>query len=154
MQIDSMRRLIAAAFGLGWIPGRLRGSDDGAGTLGALAAIPIALATEPLGLGWQLVALVSLTAIGWWASGAAAEGEDPGWIVIDEVAGAFLGVMTLTGWPFVIGWLVARIGDITKRFPLVRQAEEIGGPVGIMADDLVAGVWGLAAGLVTAAVIG
>ena len=146
-----MRRSIASAFGLGTIPHRLRGSDDGAGTLGALLAIPIALATHPLGIGWQIAALAVITLGGWWAAGVADQGEDPGWVVIDEVAGALLGVIGLTGLPFAIGWIVARIADITKRFPLVRAAERLPGATGIMADDLVAGAWGLAAGLAAAA---
>jgi phosphatidylglycerophosphatase A len=154
MDSEPLRRFVAAGLGVGWIPDRIRGSDDGAGTLGALLAIPLAVATQSLGVGVQVAVLAALCLVGWWASGSAAEGEDPGWIVIDEVAGAFLAMMTLSGWPLVIGWLVARIGDITKRFPLVARAEGLSGPTGIMADDLVAGVWGLAAGLVAVALIG
>ncbi len=146
--MTSIRRFLAAGLGVGWIPGKIRGSDDGAGTFGAALAIPLALYTEPLGTSIQLATLLGVSAVGMWAAGVASEGEDPGWIVIDEVAGAFLGVLTLTGWPFVIGWIVARVGDITKRFPFVKWAEDIGGPVGIMADDLVAGIWGLLAGLI------
>lgn len=143
-----IRRFIAAGLGVGWIPGRIRGSDEGAGTFGAALAIPMALATQPLGVAVQVAVLIGVSIVGLWAAGAAADGEDPGWIVIDEVAGAFLGVLSLTGWPFIIGWIVARVADITKRFPFVKKAENLGGPVGIMADDLVAGVWGLAAGSV------
>ncbi len=108
----------------------------------------MAVITQPLGPGVQVAVLIGVSIAGLWAAGAAADGEDPGWIVIDEVAGAFLGVLSLTGWPFVIGWIVARVGDVTKRFPFVKRAESLGGPIGIMADDLVAGVWGLAAGSV------
>ncbi len=143
-----LRRLIAAGLGVGWIPRRIRGSDEGAGTFGAALAIPMAVITQPLGPGVQVAVLIGVSIAGLWAAGAAADGEDPGWIVIDEVAGAFLGVLSLTGWPFVIGWIVARVGDVTKRFPFVKRAESLGGPIGIMADDLVAGVWGLAAGSV------
>ncbi len=143
-----LRRLIAAGLGVGWIPRRIRGSDEGAGTFGAALAIPMAVITQPLGPGVQVAVLIGVSIAGLWAAGATADGEDPGWIVIDEVAGAFLGVLSLTGWPFVIGWIVARVGDVTKRFPFVKRAESLGGPIGIMADDLVAGVWGLAAGSV------
>ncbi len=143
-----LRRLIASGLGVGWIPRRIRGSDEGAGTFGAALAIPMAVITQPLGPGVQVAVLIGVSIAGLWAAGAAADGEDPGWIVIDEVAGAFLGVLSLTGWPFVIGWIVARVGDVTKRFPFVKRAENLGGPIGIMADDLVAGVWGLAAGSV------
>ena len=143
-----MRRLLASSFGLGLIPGRLRGSDDGAGTFGAALAIPLALAIDSPWVEASAVVLVAV--IGLWAAAPFALG-DPGWVVIDETAGAWLGVIGLAGWPFAIGWLVARIADITKWPPGVRAAESLPGAWGVMADDLVAGAYGLAAGLVITA---
>ena len=143
-----MRRLVASSFGLGLIPGRIRGSDDGAGTFGAVLAIPLALVVSN---GWIEAGLVvGVAAIGLWAATPFASG-DPGWVVIDETAGAWLGVVGLGGWRFVVGWLVARVADITKWPPGVKAAERLPGPWGVMADDLVAGAYGLTAGwLVTA----
>ena len=138
-----MRRLLASSFGLGLIPRRIRGSDAGAGTFGAALAIPLALAVDSVWLEISLVAVVA--AAGIWAARPFASG-DPGWIVIDETAGAWLGVIGLGGWPFVIGWLVARVADITKWPPGVGAAERLPGAWGVMADDLVAGLYGLAAG--------
>jgi phosphatidylglycerophosphatase A len=138
-----MRRILASSLGLGLIPRRWRGSDDGAGTLGAALAIPLALT---VGNGWLELMLVALvTIVGLWAAHPFAAG-DPGWIVIDETAGAWLGVIGLGGWPFVIGWLVTRAADITKFPPGVGAAERFPGTWGVMADDLVAGLYGLAAG--------
>jgi phosphatidylglycerophosphatase A len=138
-----MRRILASSLGLGLIPGRLRGSDAGAGTFGAALAIPCALAVGELWLELAFVALI--TVVGVWASRPFAAG-DPGWVVIDETAGAWLGVAGLGGWPFVAGWLVARLADITKWPPGVGAAERLPGPWGVMADDLVAGLYGLTAG--------
>ncbi len=138
-----MRRILASSLGLGLILRRVRGSDDGAGTLGAALAIPLALAVEN---GWlELGLLFLLASIGIWAAHPFATG-DPGWIVIDETAGAWLGVIGLAGWPFVVGWLVARAADITKWPPGVKAAERLPGAWGVMADDIVAGLYGLAAG--------
>ncbi|NNF87568.1 MAG: phosphatidylglycerophosphatase A [Acidimicrobiia bacterium] len=138
-----MRRLLASSFGLGLIPRRIRGSDAGAGTFGAALAIPLAIAVDSAWLEISLVAVVAVAGI--WAARPFASG-DPGWIVIDETAGAWLGVIGLGGWPFVIGWLVARVADITKWPPGVGAAERLPGAWGVMADDLVAGLYGLAAG--------
>ncbi|RZV41293.1 MAG: phosphatidylglycerophosphatase A [Acidimicrobiia bacterium] len=138
-----MRRLLASSFGLGLIPRRIRGSDAGAGTFGAALAIPLAIAVDSAWLEISLVAVVAVAGI--WAARPFASG-DPGWIVIDETAGAWLGVIGLGGWPFVIGWLVARVADITKWPPGVGAAEPLPGAWGVMAADLVAGLYGLAAG--------
>lgn len=138
-----MRRILASSFGLGLIPRRLRGSDQGAGTFGAALAIPCALA---VGNGWLELALVTgVAAAGVWAARPFASG-DPGWVVIDETAGAWLAVAGLGGWPFVAAWTIARVADITKWPPGVRAAERLPGAWGVMADDLVAGLYGLAAG--------
>lgn len=138
-----MRRIVASSLGLGLIPGRLFGSDNGAGTFGAGLAIPLAMLIEN---GWVELALVAtVTGVGLWASHPFARG-DPGWIVVDETAGAWLAVIGLAGWPFVVAWLVARAADITKWPPGVKQAERLPGAWGVMADDLVAGLYGLTAG--------
>ena len=143
-----MRRLVASSLGLGFIPRRIRGSDAGAGTVGAGLAIPIALLVEPAWIDGLLVA--AMVALGFWAAAPFAEG-DPGWVVIDETAGAGLAMIGTGGWPLAVGWLVFRIADISKAFPGVRRAEELHGVQGLMADDLVAGLYGLAAaGLATA----
>ncbi len=138
-----MQRAIASSLGLGLIPGKLRGSDAGAGTFGAALAIPLALVISNPAL--ELALVVGVIVIGLWAASPFAEG-DPGWVVIDETAGAWLAMVGLGGWPLVVGWLVARFADITKLPPGVGAAERLPGAVGVMADDLVAGLYGLAVG--------
>ena len=57
-----------------------------------------------------------------------------------------LALIGLTGWPWLIAALVARAADIWKVLPGVRRAEGLPGEIGITADDLVAGLYGLAVG--------
>ena len=146
-----MHRLIASSLGIGLILGKLRGSDAGAGTLGALAAIPLWLAVRTAGVGLEVLWVVVLGGAGLGAAAPFADGgRDPGWIVIDETAGASLAMVGLGGWAAVVGWMVARALDIWKFAPGVPQAERLPGSWGIMADDLVAGAYGLVAGWIAA----
>lgn len=142
-----MQRLIAAGFGVGLIPRWLWGSDNGAGTFGAaLAALAgWALWSAP----WWIdlaVALVAIAVSLWAASPFAADHADPGWVVIDEIAGTLIALVGLTGVGWFIALVVARLGDIFKVLPGVPQAERLPGAVGITADDVVAGLYGLALG--------
>jgi phosphatidylglycerophosphatase A len=84
---------------------------------------------------------------------AAAEG-DAGWIVIDEAAGTFVSTIGLLGWPAVLGFVLFRLVDITKRpFPGVHQADSMPGATGIVLDDVVAGLWALVLAHLTNAVV-
>jgi phosphatidylglycerophosphatase A len=139
-------RLIASFFGSGLLLGRLRGSDRGSGTVGALVALVAALVLAR----WQaqLVALLAVTVGGWLSIRPfTASGTDPGWVVVDEAAGAHLATVGLHPLPALVAWLVFRLADVFKRaFPGVAAAESLPGATGVMADDLVAGLYGLAAG--------
>ena len=144
-----MRRFIAAGFGVGLIPRRIWGSDNGAGTFGAVLAGIIALVLMPLGIWIHVAATIVVIGLSLWSPDPfLAKDKDPGWITIDEVAGAMLAVTGLVGWPWAIAWVIARLADIFKVLPGVPQAEGLPGAVGITADDLVAGLYGLAAGWV------
>ncbi|MCL1599778.1 MAG: phosphatidylglycerophosphatase A [Actinomycetia bacterium] len=142
-----MHRFIASGFGVGLIPSKLWGSDNGAGTFGAVLAAGLSL----LMWGWPWWAHVGVfvvfLALSLWTSRPFADDHaDPGWIVIDEMAGTFVAVIGLTGWPWLVAVVVARLGDIFKVLPGVPQAEDLPGAVGITMDDVIAGVYGLAAG--------
>lgn len=142
-----MHRFIASGFGVGLIPSKLWGSDNGAGTFGAVLAAGLSL----LMWGWPWWAHVGVfvvfLALSLWTSRPFADDHaDPGWIVIDEMAGTFVAVIGLTGWPWLVAVVVARLGDIFKVLPGVPQAEDLPGAVGITMDDVIAGIYGLAAG--------
>lgn len=147
-----MHRFVASGFFVGLIPSRIWGSDSGAGTFGAgLAAL--------LGLVWwrqpwwiHVAVFVLFLALSLWSARPfAGDHDDPGWIVIDEMAGTFVAVIGLAGWPWLVAVVVARLADIFKVLPGVRAAERLPGAVGITMDDVVAGCYGLAAGWIVAA---
>ncbi len=123
------------------------GSDNGAGTFGAVVGGVIGIVSWLTPWWSGLLLAVAAVIVSVWASApAAAAGEDPGWIVSDEVAGALVAVIGLSGLAWIVAWTVARLADIFKVMPGVRAAESLSAPLGITADDVVAGLYGLAAG--------
>ena len=149
-----MSKLIAT-FGLvGMIP-------FAPGTFGSLAALPFGWAfavwTGPVGL---LCAAIVVFFAGLWATGvetAGAANHDPSEIVIDEVAGQFLSLLPMAfgavltgsvGATMVAGFILFRLFDILKPFP-VSWADNMNSPMGVMLDDVLAGLlaalclWGL-----------
>lgn len=152
-----MARVVASFFGIGLIIGRWRGSDSGSGTLAGAVALGIAVAVNAQ-WGWQgiLVGAIALTLAGLWASHRlAGEYGDAGWIVIDEAAGSFIAIVGLTTFPVMLAaFAVFRLADIVKRgFPGVLRGERLPGAFGIMGDDVVAGLYGLAVGHLIQAII-
>ena len=147
-----MARLVASFFGSGLILGRLRGSHRGSGTVGGALALAIALLVPPVY--GRLTALGGAIVLGIWSINALKLGDDdPGWVVIDEAAGTFLATIGLATPAAIVGWVIFRFADIAKKaFPGVAAAESVSG--GIMADDLVAGLYGLAAGWAVQLIIG
>ena len=70
--------------------------------------------------------------------------RDPGQIVIDEIAGL---MVTFAGLPFnlktvLAGFIIFRVFDILKPFPIRMLERRIGGGSGIVLDDVLAGVYG------------
>lgn len=127
----------------------------GSGTVGALFALPVALLVgEWFGWQGQLIAAVVVVLASLWSARPFVESEgDPGWICVDEAGGVFIAVMGLAVWPgAVIAWFAFRAADIFKDFaPGVARAEDLPGAVGVTADDVVAGLYGLAVGHVVQA---
>ena len=122
--------------------------------MGGLVALAPALLLARVGWVAQLAAAVVVTVVSVWASHQFAEEGDPGWVVVDEAAGTFLATIGVALVPALIGFVVFRIADITKRFPLVRRAEDLPGGLGITADDVVAGLWGLGAAWIAQTILG
>lgn len=145
-----MSRVVASFFGSGLILCRFRGKDSGSGTVGGLAAAIVAfLVGRAAGWPWVAALLGASVAAGTWAIRSLYDDTgDAGWIVVDEAAGAFLSLVGIVEWPAaLVAFGVFRLADIFKRFfPGVQRAEDVPGPVGVMADDLVAGLYGLLAG--------
>lgn len=116
------------------------------GTVGSAVGIVVYLVTRHWAWPAQLALIIVITVVGIWAADVTAKAlnrEDPGPVVIDEVAGQLV-TLFMTGaglYGAIIGFFVFRIFDIIKPWP-ARQLEDLPGGVGIMADDLMAGVYG------------
>ena len=96
---------------------------------------------------WLTIALLAVILIGTWAADVAEralEVKDPGAIVVDEVAGMTLSVLLvpLTPTTLVAGFVLFRIFDVAKPFP-ANVAQRLPGGLGVMLDDLVAGLYAL-----------
>ena len=133
---------IATCAGIGRVP-------FAPGTFGTVPGVLLAYALHRLGNPLVEIATIAVVAIvGVWAASEAERHYaliDPGPVVIDEVLGmlvtvAFLPV-GLVG--LVVGFLVFRVCDIVKPFP-ARRLEKLPGGFGVMGDDFMAGLWGLA----------
>jgi phosphatidylglycerophosphatase A len=134
--------IYASALYIGYIPGM-------PGTYGSLATVLVYFAVYHFSgrilpaLHLSAVCLISLAGVLASAEVSRSTGkEDPSFVVIDEVAGQlltflFLPVSVLN---LVLGFMLFRVFDIWKPFP-IWKLESLGNGVGIMADDLLAGVY-------------
>lgn len=115
------------------------------GTAGTLAAIPLYLLLAPLDP-WLYGAIVLvLLPISFWSAGEAEKifgTKDSKQIVIDEILGYLVTMfMAPAGWAYVVaGFFLFRFFDITKIYP-ANRFEELGGGIGIVMDDIMAGVY-------------
>lgn len=119
------------------------------GTWGSLAALPFAYALALLGGPWLLAgAAVLIFAIGIWASEVYATRhglEDPGAVVVDEVAGQWLTLVpvALHLEYYLLAFLLFRFFDIVKPWPVSWADRKLKGGFGIMADDVIAALYAL-----------
>jgi len=133
-----LAKITGSAFGLGY-------ASFAPGTVGsagaALAYFFIPALHNPLVL---MPIILATIALGVWASGVMEEeyGEDPSQAVIDEVAGQWLALAFLPVTPFVVllGFIFFRLFDILKPGP-VDSLQNLPGGWGIMADDVLAGIF-------------
>jgi len=116
------------------------------GTVGAAAAIPFFLLLRRADSAWLEIAVcAAIVAAGAWSARlteAALGVEDPGPVVIDEVVGMFVSLLFLPAtWPVIAAaFLAFRVFDIVKPWPAGRL-EHVPGGWGVMADDVMAGVY-------------
>jgi phosphatidylglycerophosphatase A len=142
--------LLSTACGAGlspWAPG----------TMGTLVALPVWWwLLAPLALPAYLLVLVSTVLLGWWVSARTIslvgldasdhEQADDGAIVIDEVAGVWLALMLAphSWWAMLAGFVLFRLFDIAKPWPVSWADRRLPGAWGVMADDLIAGLQAMA----------
>jgi phosphatidylglycerophosphatase A len=142
--------IVGTVFGVGYI-------RPAPGTWGSLVALPWAWLLHVLG-GFPILLLGVIAAFlkGWWATSKMTEGSDdhdPSEIVIDEVVGQWIALLPLSYaawsndipvhvmWP---GWIAAfalfRLFDIWKPW-IIGWADRRGDALGVMLDDVIAGVF-------------
>lgn len=118
------------------------------GTFGSLVGLGLFLL-----LGWLPLQVLGVVVITWAGIWAASRTErilrlkDPGKVVVDEVAGQMIAMLPLSvfavssrGLWIMVSFTLFRLFDIFKPYP-ARKFEGLRGGWGIMADDLVAGVY-------------
>lgn len=134
--------LIATWFGVGLSP-------LAPGTCGSLAAVALAWAIRAIsGAPGLAVAFVVVFSVGIWAADAAAKAsgvQDPAAVVVDEVAGQWL---VLLAAPFdslawVFAFVLFRLFDIWKPWPVSWADRHVKGGFGIMLDDILAAGYAL-----------
>ncbi|HEY3581873.1 MAG TPA: phosphatidylglycerophosphatase A [Pyrinomonadaceae bacterium] len=131
--------LAFATWGVGFLP-------LAPGTWGSLVGIGVFFALGSLVL--QVVGVIVVTGLGIWAATRTETilgAKDPGKVVVDEVAGQMIALLPLTVFGLARGWIIVsfilfRAFDIFKPYP-ARRFEALRAGLGIMADDLVAGVY-------------
>jgi phosphatidylglycerophosphatase A len=144
--------VVATWFGAGWL-------KPGPGTYGSVAAVllwyGVAHVFHPGWVGLAVgtaVAAAAATLVGIPAATIVAHEagrEDPGFVVVDEVAGQWIALIAMRpDWRHALLALVLfRVFDIWKPWP-IRRLEALPEGTGIMLDDVAAGVLALICGLV------
>ncbi len=126
---------------LGWIP-------FAPGTWGSLAAVLIApwlfLPLHPL---LQVFLVLLLFVAGSWAASQAEktlQQKDPGPVIIDEFAGqllVFIFILQPGFWQLGVGFLLFRLFDISKPWPVGASESWLASGYGVMLDDILAGIY-------------
>ena len=132
--------LAIATWGVGYLPLM-------PGTFGSLVGIGVFLLLGSLAA--QLVGVAVITWVGIWAASRTERIlrlKDPGKVVVDEVAGQMIALLPLSlngtvgKAGIIVSFILFRLFDIFKPYP-ARRFERLRSGLGIMADDLVAGVY-------------
>ncbi len=143
-------RFVATVAGIGYL-------RPAPGTWGSLAALPMAALLHLIGGPWLLViAIIAVFFEGIWATTQVTrwqDDHDPSYVVVDEVVGQWIALLPLSFgawhvgasifalWP---GWIAAfvlfRLFDIFKPGP-IGWADRRHTPLGVMLDDVIAGVF-------------
>ena len=116
------------------------------GTFGTLIAIPLCYLISELRALEGIIFIVAFTVFAVWISGQAEKvfkKKDAGLIVIDEMAG-FVVTLFLIPWSaksVAAGFFLFRLFDITKPFPIRSMEEKLPGGLGVVGDDILAGIY-------------
>ena len=144
-----MSAAIATIFGIGYL-------RPAPGTWGSLFALILAiLLVKIFGITGFILALLSISAFGWWATSVylkQIKTKDPSEVVIDELIGQWIAVLPIAIavfyfkldpfdlWPgWISSFLFFRLFDICKP-SLIGWADKKNGALGVILDDIFAGV--------------
>ncbi len=133
--------LFATGFGAGCAP-------VAPGTAGTMVAIPLVYLMQMLSLEVFIALTLLLSAAGVWICGQAAQQlgvhDHPG-IVFDEIAGYMVTMIAApAGWVWIaLGFVLFRLFDIVKPWPISMLDRKVSGGFGIMLDDIIAGLFAL-----------
>ena len=132
-----LRKTILAFFGVGFSP-----LAPGTATSAATAIILYALKTAPPHIPQVFLLLFSSVLL--FALYRPADGKDPKWVTLDEVAGQSIALIPFLqsvrpSIPFFFtGFVLFRLLDVLKP-PPIKQSQRISGAAGILIDDIIAG---------------
>lgn len=137
-ELRKWQHFLALGFGSGLSP-------RAPGTMGTLVAIPIVWLLSQFGLVWYTGLLLAGTILGIYICGKTAQdvGEhDHGAIVWDEIIGYMLTMLfvPVTWLTLLLGFLLFRFFDILKPWPICWFDKHVQGGLGIMLDDILAGI--------------
>ena len=131
--------VLSTCFGAGLLP-------FAPGTFGTLVALPFALGLSRLDVSYRALCMAGLIALAVWSSDLSErllKKKDPRQVVIDEVAGFLLipVLLPLSWFTLACGFILFRLFDILKPFPIKRLEQAFKGGVGVVIDDLAAGLY-------------
>ena len=135
----SLTMFLATGFFSGYLP-------KAPGTWGSLVALPLWLALSFLSSSSYCLMLAVVFFLGWFVAGEAEkilDTPDPGCVVIDEIFGMFITLFAAPrSWTaLILAFLLFRLFDIVKPFPVSWFDRRINGGLGIMLDDAMAGIY-------------
>jgi phosphatidylglycerophosphatase A len=118
------------------------------GTWGSLVGLFLFFMLHTLSLPVYLAVVAGLFLVGSFAAGEAEkimDHKDPGLVVIDEIVGMLITMIAVPATPLAMamGFILFRIFDIAKPFPVNFFDQRFHGGLGIMLDDVMAGIYSL-----------
>ncbi len=118
------------------------------GTWGSLVGLFLFFMLHTLSLPVYLAVVAGLFLVGSFAAGEAEkimDHKDPGLVVIDEIVGMLITMIAVPATPLAmaLGFILFRIFDIAKPFPIGFIDQRFHGGLGIMLDDVMAGIYSL-----------
>ena len=132
--------LIASGMGVGYFP-------VAPGTAGALLGLVLVWICRPFSVFILIFMIFALLVIGIWSAGKTCQilkKKDASQVVIDEIVGMMVTMIgiPLTPYWLLVGFLIFRLFDIVKPSPAKYFDEKVSGGLGVMMDDVIAGIYG------------